>query len=476
MAGSGDLSRRTLIGGAALAGAAALTEGCSETAAPARKPNIVFIMADDLGAFDLSCYGRPDYRTPRIDSLARDGLKFHYGYANSSSCGPTRVALISGRYQNRVLVGTGEGGGFANAEIGYPPDLPSLPKTLKPAGYATCLVGKWNLGFPPKFSPLKSGYDEFFGLTSGGIDYWSHDLSLFGGPRIPDLYENDTPVVREGYATDLFTDRACNFITRNASRPFLLSLHYTAPHWPWQTRTDRGLPRANDFHYDGGSPAIYAQMVQAMDEGVGRVLDTLDHHRIARDTLVIFTSDNGGERYSKTWPLRGAKGDLYEGGVRVPLLAKYPRRIARGATTNQVAMSMDWLPTCASMAGVATDPSAPPDGIDLSPQLFGGAPAARTVFWKTGGDRSALAFPWKYLLQDGREYLFNIADDPTEHANLKHKNPEVVARLKAQSDAWAAQMLPSNPRGSPGMFQAQEALDPLPAPPAPPPVSPPGTR
>lgn len=462
------LSRRSaVLGGAALAAGGTMEQAW---AARGRKLNFVFILADDLGAFDLSCYGREEYRTPRIDSLARDGMKFDLAYANSSTCAPTRTALISGRYQHRFEVGTGSGGGYPSEKIGYPGDLPSLPNTLKRTGYRTALIGKWDLGLLPAFSPNKSGYDEFFGFMGGQIDYWTHDAGNptdGAAPRKGDLYENETPVQVEGYSTDLFSDRACDFIRRNASQPFFLSLHYNAPHWPWQTRTDRGAPRANDLHFDGGSPAIYAQIMQQLDEGVGSVLDTLQRLRLARDTIVVFTSDNGGERFSKNWPLRGEKGDLWEGGTRVPLLVRWPGRIARKSASNQIAMSMDFLPTFAALAGIAPDPSAPPDGVDLSAQLFGAKAADRMVFWKTPGDMlSALAYPWKYLLQDGREYLHNVADDPTERSNYKLKQPEIFARLKRQAETWAAQTLPSMPASRAGVMDALEALDQPPPPPS----------
>ena len=288
-------SRRDVIAGAvSIAALAPAARGLAQGARPRRRPNIVFILADDLGAFDLSCYGREDYRTQHIDRLAQSGMKFTRGYANSSSCAPTRVGLISGRYQNRLLAGSGEGGGYTRGKIGYSPDLPSLPRLFKAAGYRTGLVGKWGIGELPDYGPRKSGYDEFFGLMGGGIDYWSHDFldPVAPGPRKPDLFENETPVAVEGYATDLFSDRACDFIRRNAAQPFLLSLHYNAPHWPWQTRNDRGTPRLTDMHYEGGSPRIYRDMVMAMDQGIGRVLDTLRQLHLERDTLVVFTSDN----------------------------------------------------------------------------------------------------------------------------------------------------------------------------------------
>ncbi len=457
------ISRRTLLGSALLAAAAVSTDGVAAT--PKRKPNFLFIMADDLGAFDLSCYGRTDYQTPHIDSLANDGMKFNLAYANSSSCAPTRVGLISGQYQNRLLVGTGFGGGYPSDKIGYPGHLPSLPNTLKRGGYKTGLIGKWDIGELPTYSPNKSGYDEFFGLMGGGFDYWAHDMMLVEDPdkRKPDLYENETPVEVEGYATDLFTDRACAFIERNAAQPFLLSLHYTAPHWPWQTRDDHGQPRISDFHYDGGSPQIYKEMMLALDQGVGRLLDTLRRLKLSNDTIIIFTSDNGGERFSKMWPLRGEKGDLWEGGTRVPLIVRWPGRIKPGSVSEQTAMSMDFLPTMAAIAGVATDPSMPPDGIDLSPQWLGAPPVGRTLFWKTPGDLlSAVAHPWKYLRRGKYEYLYNLAEDPTEHANYKLKNPAMFAKLKGEAEAWSAQMLDNLPSPPPDFFQTMEALNPMP--------------
>lgn len=464
-AGGATHSRRDVLGaGAALAGASMLPARAG--AATPRKPNVVFVMADDLGAFDLSCYGRPDYRTPRVDSLATDGLKFDFGYSSSATCTPTRVGLFSGRYPNRVPVGTVAGGGSTSETIGYYPQWPSIARTMREAGYRTGLVGKWNLGPLPKFSPLKNGYDEFFGFSGGAIDHWTHDIGFpfEPGPRSADFYDNDTPVGVEGYSTDLFTARACDFIARHRQRPFFLSLHYSAPHWPWQTRGDRAAGRLFDVHYDGGSMRAFAEMVAAMDEGVGRVLDTLADHRLTDDTIVVFTSDNGGERFSYMWPLRGSKGTLLEGGVRVPLLVRWPGRIAAGTTTGQVALSMDWLPTLAAIAGGRTDPAMPPDGSDLSAVLLGGAPVDRTVLWKTPAALSALAFPWKYLREGDREHLFNLAEDVSENANFKLTRADVFAHLKQAAEAWEAAMLPSARPGGGASLEALRALDvPIPA-------------
>lgn len=456
-------TRREIIAGAmsvTALGAASVASGQAKR--PRGRPNFVFILADDLGAFDLSCYGREDYRTPHIDSLARRGMRFELGYASSSSCAPTRVSLISGRYQNRLLAGSGEGGGYTRGNIGYSGDLPSLPGLFKAAGYRTGLIGKWGIGELPDYGPRKSGYDEFFGLMGGGIDYWSHDFldPLTPGPRRPDLYENETPVTVDGYATDLFSDRACDFIRRNADQPFMLSLHYTAPHWPWQTREDRGSPRMTDMHYEGGSPEIYRDMVLAMDQGIGRVLNTLRRQRLDRDTVVIFTSDNGGERFSKMWPLRGGKGELWEGGIRVPLIVSWPGKIGANTVSRQIAVSMDFLPTMAALAGIATDPSYPPDGIDLSPQLFGAPTVDRTVFWMTPGDRlAALSYPWKFMRNGTLEYLYNFDEDPTEHANFKNRNPAIFSDLKAKTQAWSAQMQRTMPAVPRTLVDQAEALE-----------------
>jgi len=424
-------------------------------------------MADDLGAFDLSCYGRPDYRTPRIDSLADGGLKFKFGYSSSASCTPTRVGLISGRYPNRVPVGTVAGGGATSDTVGYYAEWPSIARMMKGAGYRTGLVGKWNLGPLPKFSPLKLGYDEFFGFSGGAIDYWTHDngAPFAPGPRAADFYENDTPIEVEGYSTDSFTARAADFIARNRRRPFFLSLHYSAPHWPWQTRADRASGRLFDVHYDGGSMRAFAEMMASLDEGVGRVLDTLRDHGLAQDTIVVFTSDNGGERFSYMWPLRGYKGTLLEGGVRVPLLVRWPDRIAPAGSTDQVALSMDWLPTFAALAGGQSDPAMAPDGIDLSGALLGGAARARTVFWKTPTASSALSFPWKYLREGSREFLFNLQEDVSENANFKLTQRDRFAELKAAAASWEASMLPSaKPEGG-RPLEDLRALD-VPLPPA----------
>ncbi|MFN0299617.1 MAG: sulfatase-like hydrolase/transferase, partial [Burkholderiales bacterium] len=295
-----------------------------------RQPNFVFILADDLGYADLGCYGGRSNCSPMLDRMAASGLRFTDGYANSSVCSPTRFALITGRYQYR-LPGAAEEPLAERAKgsptLGVPPPHPTLPSLLRDAGYATALIGKWHLGFPPHFGPMKSGYETFFGIHAGGVDYFSHKFR-----DTHDLFEGETEVFKSGYFTDLISERSVEYIKGQAGsrKPFLLSVHYTAPHWPWETRADEAEskrigPRIP--HFDGGSIETYQTMIHHMDEGIGKIFAALEQTGAADNTLVVFTSDNGGERFSDVWPFIGKKMDLLEGGIRVPLIARWPARL-----------------------------------------------------------------------------------------------------------------------------------------------------
>ncbi|NLT65015.1 MAG: sulfatase-like hydrolase/transferase, partial [Acidobacteria bacterium] len=320
-------------------------------------PNFLFIVVDDMGYADLSCYGRRDYTTPNIDRLAREGVKLTQCYANSSVCSATRVALITGRYQYRLPVGLEEPLGIR--DVGLPPEHPTLPSLLRNRGYSTMLIGKWHLGAYPKFGPLKSGYDHFWGFRGGGVDYFTHKPGIGEEVQV-DLWQDDQRINQPGYMTDLLGDQAVKAITRYAKekKPFLISLHFNAPHWPWEGPEDEEVSRTltSIYHLDGGSLKTYAQMVQRLDYQVGRVLKALDTAGIAKNTVVIFTGDNGGERFSDRWPFTGLKTELLEGGLRVPALVRWPGRIAAGTVSDQVAISMDWTPTLLEIAGTRPDP------------------------------------------------------------------------------------------------------------------------
>src|SRR5215831_11060485 len=418
------------------------------------KPNIVFIIADDLGYADVSCYGARDYTTPNVDRLALEGLRFTQAYSNSANCSPTRTALITGRYQMRLPVGLEEPLNDTSAPgIGLPPSHPTLPSILKKAGYGTTLVGKWHLGFLPDFSPLKSGYDHFFGIFGGAADYFNHGADHpRTGAESYQLHEQEVPVERHGYMTNLLGDRAVQTVEgyANSKEPFLISLHFTAPHSPWEGPDDEAESKRirNIFHRDGGTQKTYGTMVQSLDVNIGRVLQALDATGVANNTIVVFTSDNGGERFSKTWPFTGMKQELLEGGLRIPSIVRWPGRIAAGAVSEQVMITMDWMPTLLAVGGTQPDPAYPSDGENLLPALTGAAPHSRKFFWryKAGSQRAIRDGDWKYLRIAGNEFLFDVAQDPRERANLKDRRKDVFDRLKSEWETWNSTMLEERSR------------------------------
>jgi arylsulfatase A-like enzyme len=415
------------------------------------RPNVVFILADDVGYADLGCYGERHSVvscSPSLDRMASEGLRFSEGYSNSPVCSPTRFALATGRWQYRLRGGGDEpiaSRSRGSPTLGLPPEHPTLASLLRDSGYATALVGKWHLGFPPNFGPLKSGYAEFFGPLSGAVDYFTH--------RDPvgrhDLYDGETEVQCKGYLTDLLSDKAVDFIARHAgaARPFLLSLHYTAPHWPWETRKDEAESAriSSLVHTDGGSVATYRSMIHHMDDGIGRVLDALQAVDADRNTLVVFTSDNGGERFSDTWPFSGGKMDLLEGGIRVPHIARWPGQIPAGSATAQLAITMDWVATILEAAGVPPHPRYLLDGISLLRVLQNpGATHERELFWrmKFREQRAMRSGSWKYLSIEGYEFLFDLSRDLRERANLARREPERLAAMRERYRVWEATVPP----------------------------------
>ena len=457
----GDVPRRVLLRDMAL-GTIALASGVENIfgQSVARPPNIVFIMADDLGYADVSCYGRPDISTPNIDNLAAKGVRFLQAYANSAVCSATRTALITGRYQYRLAIGLEEP--LAGRDVGLPPDHPTLPSLLRKAGYNTTLVGKWHLGVLPKFGPLQSGYDHFYGFRGGAVDYYRH------ANQRDDLWDDDVQVHQMGYLTDMLGGRAVDVVNENgkSGRPFLVSLHFNAPHWPWeapgdQTESNR-LRSASLFDFDGGTQKTYQRMIQEMDLQIGRVLEALRKNGLTDNTIVIFTSDNGGERFADTWPFTGRKTELLEGGLRIPAIISWPAHIPQGLTTDQVAITMDWLPTLVAAAGVSFDPAFPPDGINLLPILMGNsAVVERKLFWryKANAQRAARDGDYKYLKILDNTFLFNVVEDPMERANLKVRRRDVYDQIVAEWRDWNATMLPEIDDSSTGNFTGDELAD-----------------
>lgn len=420
------------------------------------RPNIIYIVSDDLGYADLGCYGgrQADFGavSPHIDALAAGGLKLTEGYANSPVCSPTRFALATMRYQYRLRGALEEpinSRSKGSDTLGLPPGMPTLPSLLKDAGYRTALIGKWHLGYPPHFGPLRSGYDEFFGIMAGGVDYFTHCSS--SGDH--DLYIDESTHKEVGYLTDVFSKRAVEHIHQRAAdaqagQPFFLSLHYTAPHWPWETRDDAHVApevAKNLFHLDGGSVNSYRKMIHHMDEGIGWIMAALREHGLDDNTLVVFTSDNGGERFSDNWPLVGGKMDLTEGGIRVPWIAHWPAVIPAGSVSEQHCLTMDWSATMLELGGGQPHPDYPLDGVSVAPLLRDPAHRfERPMYWRMNhrSQRALRDGDWKYLMVDGHEYLFNIPADERERANQAQREPERLARMRAQWLAWNATMPP----------------------------------
>jgi arylsulfatase A-like enzyme len=425
-----------------------------------QRPNIIFIVADDLGFADLGCYGGRQASfgpvSPNIDRLAQEGLRLTQGYANAPVCSPTRFGLMTMRYQYRLRGALEEplnSKSKGSAVLGLPPSLPTLPSLLREAGYDTALIGKWHLGYPPHFGPQRSGYNHFYGIMAGGADYFTHRSSQ--GDH--DLFEGETERHDIGYLTDLLSQRAVQHVqqraaaaknadTAKAAQPFFLSLHYTAPHWPWETRDDAALAPSlagNLFHLQGGNVDTYRRMIHHMDEGIGQLMQALRDNGLDDNTLVVFTSDNGGERFSDNWPLVGGKMDLTEGGIRVPWVARWPAVIPAGSVSQQHCMTMDWSATMLDLAGGQAAPDHPLDGVSLASVLHNPTHHfSRPLYWRMNHrhQRALRLGDWKYLKVDGFEYLFNLALDERERVNLAVSHPDRLAQMRAQWLAWEETM------------------------------------
>ncbi len=421
------------------------------------KPNIVFILADDLGYGDLGCYGRPDIKTPVLDNLAAEGVRFTQCYANGPECSPTRTAFMTGRYQQRVgglecAIGTGNVGRYDDAirlrqthDLGLPVSETSIARMLKDAGYATAITGKWHLGYEAKFAPHRHGFDRTFYCIGGGMDYF-HYLDTVAGYN---LFEDGRPIRREGYFTDLATDEAITFIEGHRDEPFFLYVPYTAPHAPFQGPGDRRpdpLPLDSPLWNQGHAPAdVYVAMIERMDAGIGRILETLEATGLTDETLVIFVGDNGGTGSARNAPLSGIKGSTFEGGIRVPGIVRWPGRVGKGVVSDQVCITMDFSASIVRVAGARPPAERPFDGIDIIRWLEEGRePRKRTLFWRgKRGPRTRWAVrdgDLKYVRQrnDARttEYLFDLARDVGERHNLLAERPEEAARLKRLLADW----------------------------------------
>jgi arylsulfatase A-like enzyme len=403
------------------------------------RPNVVLVIMDDVGYGDYGSYGATDVRTPNVDRLAKEGVRFTDFYA-APTCTPTRAALITGRYQQRVRLEVPLPNMKGAAGQGLQPTGRSLPQLLKNNGYATGLVGKWHLGYQAEQHPNAHGFDYFFGFLAGYIDFYQHTA----GDGLHDLYENRTAVHVDGYMTDLITERAVKFVQDHAKDPFFLEVAYNAAHWPFQVPDQPSVAPGNarfvqPHEEPTNTRADYVAMIERADQGVGRILAALESLGIAGNTLVVFTNDNGGEWLSRNAPLFHRKGTVWEGGVRVPLLMRWPGRLPAGQTVRQVGIIQDLTATILAATGSPVPAEARLEGLDLVPLVQPGAtPVERTLFFRVAGrqQRAVRQGDWKLVVEGGSTFVFNLAADPGERNDLARERQDIARRLRPLITAW----------------------------------------
>lgn len=445
------LARRRLL---ALFAASSLV---TPAAAAGRRPNIVLIVADDLGYGDLGCQGGQDVATPNIDRLAAEGVRMTDFYATHPSCGPSRAGLLSGRYQHRF--GFENNPGLAQHDspaVGLPRDHGgTIAERLKAQGYATAAVGKWHTGYTAENLPTARGFDRFYGFIGGAMAYTADAPN---GAK--DLLRNTAPAPMPAHTTEAFTDEAVGFIRESGQRPFFLYAAFNAVHAPLQSTAPylaRVAPTADPRR------RTYLAMLAALDDAVGRIVSAVDQAGVGRETLIVFTSDNGGPTWQTTsanGPFNGVKGTMFEGGVRVPAIFRWTGRLPAGRTTGAVGMGFDITATALAAARAPLTPDL--DGVDLMPVLVGRAkPPERTLYWRMIPQGAMRSGDWKVLFAEDRWWLFNLKDDPGERHDLAAARPEVLKRLQADWNRWSATMPPAlwgslNPSGraAPGQVKA----------------------
>lgn len=435
---------------------------CALTATAQQRPNLLLIVADDLGYGDLGCYGG-EIPTPQIDSLARDGARFTDFYVAASTCTPSRFALLTGRVPLRSrdhLEQPLAYGDATDAQRGIRPEETTIASLLAESGYRTALIGKWHLGHgETDFLPTRHGFEMFFGFTGGAVDYFT-----FRYGNAPDLHRNECVVDEPGFVTARLTQEAVTFLKgQNAEKPFFLCLAHLAPHfgkaWDAATQTAHNVlqPRAEELarvsNIADPERRDYAAMLLALDDGVGTVLQALDETGLASNTLIIFQSDNGGSlpHGGSNAPLRGMKTQLYEGGIRVPCLVRWPGKVKPGRMVREPVSALDWFPTFAKLAGLETNPKAPLDGIELSDSLTQSKPLPlRALFWKEtaaqrdGGKTSSAVRQGKWKLintPEGHTRLYNLETDPGESSDLFTTQPAITNQLQMALHDWQTTIL-----------------------------------
>lgn len=409
-------------------------------AAPVQRPNFIVITLDDLGCADLGCYGARDLRTPHVDALAADGVRFTNWYSNSPVCAPARASILTGRYPGHAQV--------PNNGAVLPAQQWTIGNYLKRADYRSALVGKWHLGTPPEAGPLQRGFDEYYGFHSGCVDYYSHRF-YWGDPKVPnyhDLYRNGREIFEDGqYLTERITEEACAFVKRSAASPFFLYLAYNAPHYPMHA-PQKYLDR---FKALAPERRTYAAMISAVDDGIGQLRDTLERNGVARNTCIVLLGDNGATTEARAGldgkpatagsnaPYRGHKFSLFDGGMHVPCIWNYPAKLGSHKVDRELHMSIDILPTITEYAGLEE-----PDGLDGDPIRK----PRETLYWKQGPQLAIRDGKWKLVVKGigatDEYWLSDLSADPGETKNLRHEHPDILDKLLTQMQHWASSQNP----------------------------------
>lgn len=459
-----DLALLVALGAFAIASLAnqpgrTVGQGARASSQSARKPNVVIILGDDLGYCDTGLYGCKDIPTPNINAIAKQGALFTNGYVTAPVCSPSRAGLITGRYQQRFGFEFNAGPfrrAISEPEMGLPTSEITLAQVMKQAGYATGMIGKWHLGMHDKFHPTERGFDEYFGFLFGAniyIDPARADVknaAAGGGEASPawpraqrnPIYRGKTPVEEGEYLTDAFAREAVAFIERHKAEPFFLYAPFNAPHTPLQA-TRKYLDRFPQIKDE--KRRVYAAMVSALDDAVGAIMAKLRETGLERDTLVVFTSDNGCATYTGACtndPLRYGKLTHLEGGFRVPFAAQWPARLKAGTVYERPITTLDIFPTAVAAAGGQMPKDRVYDGVNLLPFLTGqqkGRPH-EVLCWRNGPNAGVRKSDWKLFKGGDSYWLFDLSKDVGEQKNLAEKHPQVVAELKKELEKWEARI------------------------------------
>lgn len=402
--------------------------------------NVIIIMSDDLGYGGIGSYGNKQILTPNLDFLANNGIKFNDFHSNGTVCTPTRSSLITGLYPQKTGL---EGVIYAKGETrnyGLDPKFTTLADVFKENNYKTAIIGKWHLGYDPKFNPTNFGFDQFYGYVSGNIDFHTHR----DGAGYHDWYHNKKKVIENGYSTDLITKHSANFINQNKNKPFFLFVSHEAPHVPFQGRNDPGFrfsPEDSDYYGPVKDKVrAYKEMVEVMDEGIGVIINTLKKNQLLEKTLIFFMSDNGAREFGHNGELRGEKGSLFEGGIRVPAIAFW-KSVIESKVSNELLITFDLFPTLISILNLKNYQKTL-DGLDFSKILFSNEKLIkdRKLFWRYRGDKVFRNKKYKLLLTDNDTLLFDMENDISEKNNLKHEKKYLIDNYIKEIIDWETEM------------------------------------